>query len=134
MIKCYVKQKVCIFAHQEDVGTTRPFQSDYGLVNVVSSGFFFILSPFPGLLVQINLLSARLPKQHSPPILLQLHTRISIHAQTALQQQSNGNFEARMSEKCRETSLSRLYPQSIGSQCKIKDQRYHVWGHKNHSK
>ena len=26
-----------------------------------------------------------------------------------------------------ETSLSWLYPQSIGSQCKIKDQRYRVW-------
>ena len=26
-----------------------------------------------------------------------------------------------------ETSLSWLYPQSIGSQCKIKDQRYCVW-------
>ena len=42
------------------------------------------------------------PEEHSPLILLQLHTRITGHAQTAAQQQSNGNFEARMSEKCGE--------------------------------
>ena len=30
------------------------------------------------------------------------HTLISVHAQTAAQQQSNGNSEARMSEKCGE--------------------------------
>ena len=39
---------------------------------------------------------------HSPLILLRLRTRITVHAQTAAQQQSNGNFEARMSEKCGE--------------------------------
>ena len=39
---------------------------------------------------------------HSPLILLRLRTRIIIHAQTAAQQQSNGNFDARMSEKCGE--------------------------------
>ena len=39
---------------------------------------------------------------HSPLILLRLHTMITVHAQTAAQQQSNGNFEARMSEKCGE--------------------------------
>ena len=33
---------------------------------------------------------------------LRLHTRITVHAQTAAQQQSDGNFEARMSKKCRE--------------------------------
>ena len=39
---------------------------------------------------------------HSPPPLLQLHTRIIVHAQTAAQQQSNGSYEARMSGKCGE--------------------------------
>ena len=39
---------------------------------------------------------------HSPLILLQLHTRITVHAQTAAQQQSNGSYEARMSGKCGE--------------------------------
>ena len=52
-----------------------------------------------------------------------------VHAQTAAQQQSNGSYEARMSGKCGETSLPLLDPQSIGSQCKIKDQRYCVWSH-----
>ena len=39
---------------------------------------------------------------HSPPPLLQLRTRIMVHAQTAARQQSNGSYEARMSGKCRE--------------------------------
>ena len=39
---------------------------------------------------------------HSPLILLRLRTRITIHAQTAARQQSNGNSEARMSGKCGE--------------------------------
>ena len=40
---------------------------------------------------------------YSPPILLRLHTSIAVHAQTAAQEQSNGNFEARMSEKYKES-------------------------------
>ena len=40
--------------------------------------------------------------RHSQLILLRLHTRITLHAQTAAQQQSNENIEARMSEKCGE--------------------------------
>ena len=39
---------------------------------------------------------------HSPPPLLQLRTRIIVHAQTAAQQQSNGSYESRMSGKCGE--------------------------------
>ena len=39
---------------------------------------------------------------HSPPSLLQLRTRIIVHAQTAVQQQSNGSDEARMSQKSEE--------------------------------
>ena len=51
---------------------------------------------------KISIKLASLQPSHSPPILLQLHTRITVHAQTADRQQSNGNFEARMSQKCRE--------------------------------
>ena len=40
--------------------------------------------------------------RHSPPSLLQMHTRIIVHAQTAAQQQPNGSYEARMSQKCGE--------------------------------
>ena len=40
--------------------------------------------------------------EHSPPSLLQLHTRIIVHPQTAAQQQYNGIYEARMSWKCGE--------------------------------
>ena len=39
---------------------------------------------------------------HSSLILLWLRTRITVHAQTAALQQSNENFEARMSGKCGE--------------------------------
>lgn len=39
---------------------------------------------------------------HCPPILLQMHTRLPLQAKSAAQQQSNGNFEVRMSEKCKE--------------------------------
>ena len=42
------------------------------------------------------------PLYHSPPSLLQLCTRIIVHAQTAAQQQANGSYEARMSRKCGE--------------------------------
>ena len=44
----------------------------------------------------------KLRDDHSPPPLLQLRTRIIVHAQTADQQQSNGSYEARMSGKCGE--------------------------------
>ena len=37
---------------------------------------------------------------HSPLILLRLRNRITVHAQTAARQQSNGKSEARMSGKC----------------------------------
>ena len=68
----------------------------------------------------------------------QQHTLISVHAQTAAWKQSNGNSEARMSEKCGEwrdlfiMTLSR----SIGSQCKIriKDTVWEVRGRENHFK
>ena len=43
-----------------------------------------------------------LQNMHSPPFLLRLHTRITVHAQRADQQKSNGKFEARMSQKCSE--------------------------------
>ena len=37
--------------------------------------------------------------EHSPLILLWLHTRITVHAHTAAQQRFNGHFEARMFKK-----------------------------------
>ena len=40
---------------------------------------------------QIDLPDIVLWPTHSPLILLRLHTRITVHAQTAAQQQSNGN-------------------------------------------
>ena len=43
---------------------------------------------------------------HSPPPLLQLCTGIIVHAQTAIQQQSNGSYEARRNVESGETSLS----------------------------
>ena len=41
-------------------------------------------------------------QRHSPLILLRLHTRITVHAKTAAQQQSNGNSGAWMSQICGE--------------------------------